>query len=585
MKNRLLMLTAMLLVIVSACKKSEDDKNVNLSETTDISTILDQITLTKDLATKTLIFKVESDEIKVFIPGGEDLSTLNFDIEFTDETVVLIMPTDFSFSKSRVIKLKFIDGSTKQFDLLIEERGLLNFEINYLASYKQGFEILGLFNELDDIKSIIPRFSLPEGASSIPKSGELPTFISENKLVYKVSYADGSTEDINVFLLALKGFQIDYLVVKEMLEGIYFFNTLPWKQDITTVTLSDLVGQADDTGKFKLYNDRVYSVSSYGKTICKNIGNLSFLRKFVHDGVGAETVVVIPDSFSKLILLNDLKFVFMKIEEFPEYFSNFIFMTDLYLTGNGLTKFPETILSWTNITNLTIQSNDLSEGVPDGLSALTELRVLRLGGVKLNEIPNFVAKCAKLELLDFEHNNIGENSPDLSELKKLKFIALKGSGITKIPTSLFQNTKLVYSISPSQIISLNESLNKVISLNLSMAFHSGDDEFTAIPQELFNLKNTNSLLIWGKSLESIDEKIGELKNLAKFELKYAEKITSFPSSMGDLSNLNLFHLTGVENLKCMPETFWDLVNSKGDAFSYHVSATGISAKGDIDCED
>ncbi len=510
------------------------------------------------------------------------MSALNFELEFNDETIVSYMPINFSFSKSKVFKLTFSDESTKVYSLIIVERGLLDFEINFLSSYKQGFDLLGLYNVLDSPKLIVPRFKLPEGASSIPKSGESPTFVSEDKLLYKVVYSDGSTEDIYVYLKPLEGFQIDYMVVKEQFEGVFHFNDLKWKQDIATVELSDLIAQADDTGHFKVYQKRVYEIISIGKSISKHIGNLSYLRIFTHHGPGADIEVLLPDSFSKLILLREINFIFMKLEDLPAYFSNFIFVDDLYLSANNLTKFPAVISSLTNLIELTVQGNYLTSDLPDDLSALTNLRKLVLSSTKLRKIPNVIAKLPSLEILNLNNNDIGDTSPDLSGLTKLRKLFLENSGISKIPSSLFQNTQLVYHITASQIIGLQDSFSGVKNLNLSIVFYK-KDKMTALPGALFQLKNITRLIIWGKTLDGISDEIGVLENLKDFELKVSPNITELPASIGNLANLSSFTLWQMENLNCLPQTFWDLLKAKGTSLHYRASGTGISSVGDVDC--
>ena len=79
-----------------------------------------------------------------------------------------------------------------------------------------------------------------------------------------------------------------------------------------------------------------------------------------------------------------------------------------------------------------------NQGIPEGLTELTELRVLHLGGNRLTALPEALAQLTNLHYLDLSGNSLTppSNLDVLTRLANLDTLNLDRNQLTEVPLSL-----------------------------------------------------------------------------------------------------------------------------------------------------
>ncbi|CAM9211411.1 unnamed protein product, partial [Ectocarpus fasciculatus] len=123
-------------------------------------------------------------------------------------------------------------------------------------------------------------------------------------------------------------------------------------------------------------------------------------------------------------------------------------LTNLNLSGNGLKGLPDTINSLSALTRLDLSDNKLKTHsiLPVGRKQkgprLVSLEVLRLEGNRLTEGPDMVETFKTLTELDVSNNPIKSWSLDVSSLRKMKHLRLRGVDLDRCPEGIGHLNKL-----------------------------------------------------------------------------------------------------------------------------------------------
>ncbi|GAY66412.1 hypothetical protein CUMW_248560, partial [Citrus unshiu] len=229
--------------------------------------------------------------------------------------------------------------------------------------------------------------------------------------------------------------------------------------------------------------------------------------------------------------------------------SNCKSLTLIDLSNNPL----DGILPKTSIGNLSHSLKDfkmhncnVSGGIPEEISRLTNLTTIDLGGNKLNgSIPITLSKLQKLQGLGLEDNKLEGSIPDsICRLTELYDLELGGNKLFGSIPACFSNlaSLRILSLGSNELTSIPLTfwnLNDILYLNFSSNF------FTApLPLEIGNLKVLVGMDFSMNNFSGvIPTKIGGLKNLEYLFLGYNKLQGSILDSFGDLISLKSLNLS------------------------------------------
>ena len=103
----------------------------------------------------------------------------------------------------------------------------------------------------------------------------------------------------------------------------------------------------------------------------------------------------------------------------------------LDLSNNAISEIPSALGRCENLTTLLLEDNALAGILPDPITRLTRLRVLRLSGNKLTSIRN-IERLIALEVLAVERNPLRALPPEVGSLERLELLLLRGCSLTEL---------------------------------------------------------------------------------------------------------------------------------------------------------
>ncbi|ESR49576.1 hypothetical protein CICLE_v10030526mg [Citrus x clementina] len=188
-----------------------------------------------------------------------------------------------------------------------------------------------------------------------------------------------------------------------------------------------------------------------------------------------------------------------------------------------------------------IVSCNISGGIPEEISNLTNLIAIYLGGNKLNgTIPITLGKLQKLQLLSFEDNQLEGSIPnDLCRLAALFQLDLGGNMLSGFIPACFGN------------------LTYLKKLNL------GSNQLTSTSSTLWNIKYILYLNLSSNSFTgSLPLGIGNLKVLVQIDLSMNNFSGAIPTTIGGLKDLQNLFLECNRLQGLIPDSIGGLINLK-----------------------
>ncbi|XP_030440318.2 TMV resistance protein N-like [Syzygium oleosum] len=201
----------------------------------------------------------------------------------------------------------------------------------------------------------------------------------------------------------------------------------------------------------------------------------------------------------------------------------------------NLVKIHPSIRNIRNLESLSLRGCDKLKELPKEMGRLTNLRELLVDGSSIKEIPMFIGRMRKLEIVS-AHNcrSLVQIDSSIGSLQNLHRLSLQGCKSLK---------------------TLPDSIGKLTSLT---QLRLSDSAIRELPHSIGNLDNLKVLLMSQIFLEILPTTIGRLKKLEELdasECKYLQG--EIPSEVGDLSSLRVLRL-GKTCISILPKSIHKL---------------------------
>ena len=252
------------------------------------------------------------------------------------------------------------------------------------------------------------------------------------------------------------------------------------------------------------------------------------------------------------------------------------------------------------VTKLLTTRRNLSGSIPSGLSRLSALEELNLGGNRLTgEIPSALGDLTRLERLTLYGNRLtGEIPSELGNLSRLERLMLYSNRLTgEIPSELGRLTNLnhLYLASnglsgtmPSELGRLSNLQALSLGTNqltgeipaafggltrLRVLFLNNNRLSGAIPPELGRLTSLRTIWLQRNQLSgAIPPELGGLTNLGSLSLFLNRLTGEIPPELGGLTNLSYLSLTSNSLSGAIP---WQLEGLSSSLQTLHLSRNGL----------
>jgi len=225
-------------------------------------------------------------------------------------------------------------------------------------------------------------------------------------------------------------------------------------------------------------------------------------------------------------------------------------MESLDLVSRGFPEVPD-VSSLTNLTSLDLSFNTVREIQPYVFSSLSRLVSFKAVQNELIELPDTIAACRHLQVLDLRWNFLSELPPQLFECTKLATLALSYNQIAEIPSqisSLKALATLKLDVNPISTIPSLKGLDSLEVLAIS--------KLGTYQEKKAGTKRERSKRRKFGSLPSDIEHCTALKELYAVN----NQIKELPSAVCEkLTRLEKLHLNG-NRIDRLPQSFTALVN-------------------------
>ncbi|TAG70998.1 MAG: leucine-rich repeat domain-containing protein [Runella slithyformis] len=201
------------------------------------------------------------------------------------------------------------------------------------------------------------------------------------------------------------------------------------------------------------------------------------------------------------------------------------------------------------------------------------VKILKLGGLALEEVPAEIYRFANLEELFLEGNEIKTMNIDLARLPKLKMLYLGNNGLTDGSLSLIPNKTL-------QILNLQDNaftdIPAVVRANKNLkSLWLGGNPLTNMRNGSFKkLRKLEDINFYKCGLKKLPKGIAKLRKLEIIDLYY-NNLTELPKSMGRLKKLQQLAVSFNE-LKALPRQL-DKLPDLHTIYAHHNRISQLSA--------
>ena len=224
-----------------------------------------------------------------------------------------------------------------------------------------------------------------------------------------------------------------------------------------------------------------------------------------------------PRWLKKLVHLREIKFDFnpvdlneMKFHRFPDS------LTIVKFNNCNIEKVPATVYQLSTI-DLQFRENKIEE-LPIGISDMPRLRKLALYKNKIKILPNDLYEVKKLQSLDLYYNDLKTISPKFANFDSLSILYLSHNQFESVPEEIGEmiNLEELY-LHHNQLNDIPKSISNLRKLKV---LRINENQITVFPEQILALEQLEYLDVSDNLLETIPGEIVQLRNLQLFSYNH-----------------------------------------------------------------
>ncbi len=258
---------------------------------------------------------------------------------------------------------------------------------------------------------------------------------------------------------------------------------------------------------------RFFGINSTITSLPNTIGRLKKLEKIL---LMNNSLISLPDSIVTLQNLTMLNLENNSIEFLPEEFGELGSLDTLNLKTNSLDSLPESFSNLNSLLNANFDNNSLIN-LPESFGELASIEVFTAQNNKIESLPVNIGNQKTITHLNLNDNSIANFPSSLGNQKSLKYLFLNNNNINSLPVDLsgmdsintillqynqigiIQNTTFDGLVNIERLDLRGNNLSYIpiemaSMLNLNH-LDIGDNNFTEIPEVIFNFSSLTKVLI------------------------------------------------------------------------------------------
>ena len=179
-------------------------------------------------------------------------------------------------------------------------------------------------------------------------------------------------------------------------------------------------------------------------------------------------------------------------------------------------------------TTINLSKRGLTE-LPDEIRHNKSLKVLRLYGNNIQEIPEWIGELESLEKLYLGKNKLTALPSSIGQLKNLKLLSAQYNDIETLPNSIVELENLQQLIlNQNKLRSLPDSMHRLKKLEvLQLKFN----ELKKIPPSIGGCEQLQFIYLNRNFLEELPTEIGNLRKLRELYVSGAGPLLNLPESL------------------------------------------------------
>ena len=246
------------------------------------------------------------------------------------------------------------------------------------------------------------------------------------------------------------------------------------------------------------------------KKLPMEIGEITTLVNLDLTGNHLQTL---PVSISNLQKLKVLKVSGNDLSEIPSAVGDIQLLDMLDISHNHISAIPDQIGNLSKLVTMRLSYNQIQE-LPPSFTKLENLHFLYMGHNQFTEIPSVLGKLPKIDTLNMVSNKVHTMEVPIEQLTTL---LLDKNELEELPQPLFKCDKLEkLSV---QFNKLNSVPAQIARLDRLRALYIGGNRFSKLPVDICMLNNLRHLVLRGSMIEDLPSEFDRLENLSMVDIE------------------------------------------------------------------